>query len=50
MPKDKNKSFRPCNQQSCSDSVEFSDPLDETKSVIEEEKKKKQKKNKKKNK
>ena len=47
MPKNKNKSFRPCNQ-SCPDSVEFSDPLDETKSVIEEEKNKKKKKNNKK--
>ncbi len=49
MSKNKSKSFRPCSQ-SCTDSVEFSDPLDETSSVIKEEKNKKQKKNKKKNK
>ncbi len=52
MSKNKNKSFRSCNQ-SCSDSVEFSDPLDENidrQDIVKEEKNKKQSKNKKKNK
>ncbi|UNC92748.1 hypothetical protein [Candidatus Contubernalis alkaliaceticus] len=52
MTKNKDKSFRSCNQ-SCSDSVEFSDPLDENierKSIVKEENTKKQNKSKKKNK
>ncbi len=47
-----NKCFRSSNQ-SCSNSVEFSDPLDENiepKDLVKEEKNKKQNKNKKKNK